>query len=219
MRGAFPLPLALSLGLVLVLLGLLGYQQLSRARAERLEVYGPAPAYTLIDQHGRPVSSEAFAGKVVLANFIYTHCIDICPLLSVRMQGMQEALRQEGVLGSKAQLLSFTTDPARDTPAVLRDYAERHQADPEAWRFLTGPEDTVVPLIVKGFYQAVQALPTPAAGLAGDEQQEGDAPAYEVMHSGRFVLIDRQGRMRAFYSGTEFDQAVVVRDMQALLRE
>jgi protein SCO1/2 len=133
------------------------------------------------------------------------------------MQVLQERLRQENLLDSQVQLLSFTVDPARDTPAVLRAYAERHVADPLAWRFLTGAQHEMVPLIVQGFHLAV-VPPTPQAatqsGHASDEAQNW----YEVMHSGRFVLIDRQWQVRANYDGRELDPEQALRDIRQLLR-
>lgn len=181
--------------------------------------FGVAPVWKLTDQLGRQVSAEAFRGQFVLADFMYTHCADICPQLSVKMQAVQARLRTEGMLGSEVQLLSFTTDPARDTPDVLRAYAARHQADPDAWRFLTGPEVTLVPLIVEGFRLGVQALPPSAQGRS--ESHAGTPPEvdYQVMHSGRFVLIDRQGRIRAYYDGQTLDPDRVVRDIRNLMRE
>ena len=179
--------------------------------------FGAAPAFALTDQLERPVSSEMFRGKVLIANFIYTSCNDICPLLSVQMQTLQNRLRQEQLLGSHVQLLSFTVDPVRDTPMVLRNYAERHNADPDAWRFLTGPEDTVKPLIMEGFRLGVQALPPATATRSLDDNGAATNTEYEVMHSGRFVLIDKQGRIRAYYDGREVDLERVVRDIRGLV--
>ena len=102
--------------------------QLSRLFTDRLR------RLVLTDHLEHPLSSESLRGKVVLANFVFTNCTDICPLLTVRMQGIQDRLRQERLLGSDVQLLSFTADPTRDTPPVLREYAQHHQADTESWR-------------------------------------------------------------------------------------
>jgi len=188
--------------------GLLGavfsYLGLVRTQADALPVYQPAPAFSLTDQLGRRVSAEEFRGKVVLADFIYTSCWDTCPLLSSRMQELQERLRQAQLLGSHVQLLSVTVDPAHDTVPVLARYAERYQADPDAWRFLTGPEAEVRALIVEGFRLGVVPLPT------------ADPDRSEVMHSNRFVLIDRQGRIRAYYDGTDLDGEQVLSDVRQL---
>src|SRR6266508_5038431 len=166
--------------------------------------FGAAPAFTLTDQLERPVSSDTFRGKIVVADFIYTRCTDICPLLSTQMQFLQERLRQENLLGNQVQLLSFSVDPVRDTPAVLRSYAERHKANADSWRFLTGPEETVKPLIVDGFHLGVLALPSPTATQPEPAHHVASGD-YEVMHSGRFVLIDQQGHIRAYYDGRDFD--------------
>ncbi len=201
------------LAILLVVLTVLTAWWVWHGRTEPLKDYGAAPSFTLTDQRGRPVSSDSLAGHVVLANFVYTTCTDICPALSGQMLGVQERLRGEQLLGTDVQLLSFTVDPARDTPDVLRAYAERYRADPDVWRFLTGPEGVLKPLIVEGFHLGVQVLP-PATAVADSEHSHG---AYEVMHSGRFVLIDQDGHVRAYYNGSEFEPERVVRDIQQLL--
>ncbi|MFL5802847.1 MAG: SCO family protein [Roseiflexaceae bacterium] len=183
-----------------------------------IDDFGTAPAFTLTDQLGRPVSSDMFRGKIVIANFIYTSCTDICPLLSTQMQSLQGRLRQENLLGNQVQLLSFSVDPVRDTPPVLRNYAERHKADPDAWRFLTGPEETVKPLIVDGFHLGAQALPPPTATNGVHSHSAASIEEYEVMHSGRFVLIDQQGYIRTYYDGQAFDVERVLRDIHGLLQ-
>lgn len=200
---------------VCILLGLIGYQALSRAQGPELDVLWDAPAFRLVDQMERPLSSDDLRGKVVVANFIYTSCQDICQGLSSEMQVLQERLREQGLLGEQVLLLSFTVDPARDTPAVLRAYAERFRADPLAWRFLSGPEDELRPLIVDGFRLGVQALPPQEA--EGDHSA-GQHGAAQISHSGRFALIDREGRVRAYYDGTELDREQVLRDIRRLLR-
>ncbi len=208
----------ISLLLILLVVALAASWRLAQRQAHDLDDFGAAPAFTLTDQLERPVSSEMFRGKVVVADFIYTSCTDICPLLSTQMQALQERLRRENLLGSQVQLLSFSVDPARDTPAVLRTYAERHKADPDAWRFLTGPEETVKPLIVDGFHLGVQALPPPTATNAAHSHSPASIEEYEVMHSGRFALIDQQGHIRMYYDGRELDLERVLRDIHGLLR-
>ena len=210
-------PLLVVAPLGLLLLALAGFTALGRDDGVQLQVFGDAPAFALTDQLERPVTSDELRGKVVVANFVYTSCRDVCPLLSVQMQQLQERLRQDALLGGRVQLLSFTVDPARDTPAVLHVYAERHQADRDAWRFLTGPEHELVPLIVQGFRLGVDILPPPVTDQT--EAHAGDEPhaSYDVMHSGRFVLIDRQGRIRAYYDGREDDIDRIARDVRRLL--
>lgn len=206
------------LGLDLLLLAaLVAYWGGLRSSARGLDDFGEAPSWMLMDQMGRQVGSDEFHGQVIVADFIYTNCRDTCPLLSLRMQMLQERLRTERLLGSQVQLLSFSTDPARDTPQVLRVYAAKHRADAQSWRFLTGPEARMRQLVVKGFHLGVQQVPLEEATPHSHSDGAQHRHAYDVMHSNRFVLIDRKGRMRALYDGTELDIGQVVRDIQRLL--
>lgn len=199
-------------GALVVLVGYGGWR-LAVGPAVAPDDFGPAPAFVLTDQLGRAVASADLQGEVVVVNFVYTNCRDTCPLLTARMAALQDRLRQEGLLDGRVQLLSLTVDPAHDTPALLRAYAERFAADPAVWRFLTGPEDTIRSVVVQGFFQGVVPLPASAAGATAEG---GDEPATVILHSNRFVLVDREGRMRAFYDGLELDLDRVVRDIRAL---
>jgi protein SCO1/2 len=210
----FHLILAVSLGLGVLAFVALWTGAIFRLRpagAAKLDDFGPAPAFRLTDQYGQPFGSEQLTGKVVLVNFIYTSCTDICPLLSEQMRMVQERLRDAGQLGSRATLVSFTVDSARDSPEALRTYAARFRADPEAWRFLTGPERELMAVIVDGFHVGVQ--PAPPNALADGQAANG---GYEVLHSGRLVLIDRAGRIRAYYDTRDLDVDRVVQDIRAL---
>jgi protein SCO1/2 len=168
----------------------------------------------LVDQEGHPSSATDLQGKVVIADFVYTSCTDICPILSTRMRAIQDRLRQENLLDGRVQLLSFSVDPTRDTPEVLRAYAERFRADPAAWRFLTGPEDEVLPVLIGGFRLGVTLVPDHIAS-AGEVE---DGP-YSVMHSERFVLIDRDWRIRTYYDSYEVDPGRVTADVRQLLSQ
>ncbi len=206
----------LVLDLLLLTLAMVVYLGLSRGQAEVLDDYGEAPSWTLSDQLGRQVDSDEFRGEVVVANFIYTNCRDTCPLLSHRMQLLQRRLREEGLLDGRVRLLSFSTDPDRDTPQVLRRYATSFQADPKSWRFLTGREAEMRRIVVGGFKLGVEEVPlegTPHAHADGATHRH----SYDVMHSNRFVLVDGRGRIRALYHGTELDIDRVVRDIHRLL--
>ncbi len=206
----------LVLDLLLLSLAMVAYLGLSRGQVEALDDYGEAPSWTLTDQLGRQVDSDGLRGEVVVANFIYTNCRDTCPLLSHRMQLLQRRLREEGLLGERVQLLSFSTDPDRDTPEVLRTYSASFQADPKSWRFLTGREAEMRRIVVGGFKLGVEEAPleaTPHAHGDGSTHRH----SYDVMHSNRFVLVDGRGRIRALYDGTELDIDRVVRDIRRLL--
>ena len=186
-----------------------------RPAPEGLPTYGAMPAFELVDQTGKPVTDKDLKGKVLAVGFIYTSCTDICPMLTSQMRGLQEDLQQAGLLGSQVELVSISVDPERDTPARLAEYAGEHGADTATWRFLTGPVAMIKDVVVSGFLVGMEK--TPAAGHAGHEgHAAAAAEPYEVSHSGRIVLVDRAGNLRAFYDGTTLDPAKVIADIKQL---
>jgi protein SCO1/2 len=143
------------------------------------------PDFTLTDQTGRSVSLSQLAGKVVAVTFIYTSCPlpDYCFRLSNNLSQLNQ--RFSGRMGRDLVLLSISFDPVRDQPKVLAKYASTFKADPETWRFLTGPLDKV---------KAV----TRQFGL-NYWPEEG-----YVTHTLHTLVIDRQGRLAADFEGNQF---------------
>ncbi|MBI3327655.1 MAG: SCO family protein, partial [Nitrospinae bacterium] len=148
-----------------------------------------------------PVTLRDLRNKVWVANFVYTQCTETCPTQSLQVSRLQAEFAQEPDL----RLVSITVDPERDTPEVLARYAERYGADPERWLFLTGPKRAIYQLAADGFKLSVVD--------PDDPKQTSDVlrflrprPAFAthgskglVLHSARFVLVDRQGRIRAYH--------------------
>jgi protein SCO1/2 len=148
-----------------------------------LPSYGVVGDFALTDQTDQPfLSANTLRGKVWIADFIFTNCAGPCPRMSAQMRKVDDALRPHI---SDLRLVSFTVDPARDTPAVLAKYAEHYQAEPGVWFFLTGPQPALHNLARNVF-------------LLGDVN--GD-----LQHSTRFVLIDRQSRVRGYYLTSDDD--------------
>lgn len=188
---------------------------------------GPAPSFALTDQLGRSVSEADLRGKVVVADFIYTTCTDMCPALTAQMATLRTRLAEKGLLGDDVVLLSISVDPARDTPAQLRAYSALFDADPANWRFLTGDEAAIREVVVDGFALGIQVMESasqPSAAHDADAAHiEGDPHAehgrdYEVSHSGRFVLIDRDWQIRSYYDSAGLDQNELVAAIKALAR-
>jgi cytochrome oxidase Cu insertion factor (SCO1/SenC/PrrC family) len=192
---------------------------------------GPAPTFTLTDQRGRPLSDADLRGKVVVADFIYTTCTDICPALTAQMASLRTLLADEGLLGDDVVLLSISVDPARDTPEVLRAYSAPFAADPANWHFLTGDEAAIRQVVVKGFLLGVEVMEAAVqdaaahadgtAHSAGDGHTSGhgaDNNGYEVSHSGRFVVIDRDWQVRGYYDSAGLDHDEFVAAIKALSR-
>lgn len=176
-----------------------------------LPVYWRAPEFALIDQRGGTLRSAELEGSVWVASFVFTNCTGVCPTITAKMAQLRDTLDASGPDGEQVRLVSFTVDPARDTPAVLSRYAERFGGSPPArWAFLTGssPED-VRRLIQEGFRLSAVLDTT----MAGDEHAN-----YQVQHTPRFALVDREGMVRGTYSAVEpaaYDQLLA--DVQTLI--
>jgi cytochrome oxidase Cu insertion factor (SCO1/SenC/PrrC family) len=128
-----------------------GWGQRAQRPLEGLTVLGTVPDFSLIQRDGRRVTLADLRGKVWIANFIYTHCTDTCPLQSARMARLQERLRDE----PDVRFVSITVDPELDTPEVLSEYANRFGADRDRWLFLTGEKRALYALAVEGFRLSV----------------------------------------------------------------
>ena len=156
---------------------------------EGLSVYGETPDFSLLERNGRRVGLPELRGKVWVANFIYTSCKDTCPLQSAEMARLQRDFVEQ----MHVRLVSISVDPVRDTPEVLSRYAERYKADPDRWLFLTGKKDNIRRLAQEGFHLiAVQP------GEDGHNNTIGP-----ILHSSRFVLVDRQARVRGYYDSSD----------------
>jgi protein SCO1/2 len=140
-----------------------------------------------------------------VANFVFTSCTDICPLLTATMAQVRDDLRQAKLLGDKAVIVSFSVDPEHDTPEVLATYGERFGAVPSEWRFLTGERQAVDELLIGGFKVG---RPPPQA------RTPGGTP--EIIHTNRFALIDPKGQVRALYGGEELNVPAVVEEVRRL---
>jgi protein SCO1/2 len=150
-------------------------------RHPELQVYGQVPEFQLISQTGQMFDRKQLDGKIWVADFIYTHCPGPCPRMSSQLRRVQTAVAEL----PDVRLVSFSVDPDHDTPSVLAEYARRYQAVPGRWFFLTGDAKTLDTLDRHAFM---------LGNLDGSMQ-----------HSTRFVLVDRQGRIRGYYGTSEDD--------------
>jgi protein SCO1/2 len=165
-----------------------------------LPSYGTLPKFELVNQDATPFGSEQLIGKIWIADFIFTTCPGPCPIISTRMSELQKPLAKTGV-----HLVSVTVDPEKDTPELLRAYADKLRKEPFPWDFLTGPLDTITSLSRDGFKLAIAA-----------EEEPGSGP----VHSTRFVLVDRRGTIRGYYDALAADGVTkILADTNHLLRE
>jgi protein SCO1/2 len=186
--------------LTLVLLLWLRNIEVKALRQRTISSYGTVPTFQLTNQNGQPFGSAQLRGKIWIADFIYTTCPGPCPMISSRMSDLQKPLEKTDV-----HLVSFTVDPAKDTPEVLRGYAEKLQAQPGRWDFLTGPQSAIYDISRNGFKLAVS-----------DGSEEAGLP----VHSTRMILVDRHGAIRGYYDAAEPDAMTkLLADTNHLLRE
>jgi len=158
----------------------------------------PVPDFTLTERTGQPVKLSDFTGKVWVADFFYTTCPGPCPMMSSRLSEVQKQLGTEPGL----RLVSISIDPEKDTPAVLKLYAEKFQAN-DRWLFLTGPKADIYSLARDGFKLPIA---------------EPETPGGQIIHSTRLVLIDQTGTIRGFYEAVgETGTAELIRDIRKLL--
>jgi len=160
------------------------------------EDFGAVPDFALTERSGETVTRGDLAGSFWIADFIFTRCDGMCPLLSQKMAALDE------ILDSGVKLVSFSVDPSYDTPEVLDRYAARvtGAGDPGRWLFLTGPSAELYSLIGEGFHLAVA------------EEGEG-----LIAHSDRFVLVDPDGHIRGYYHGLDEETVdLIASDLERL---
>jgi Uncharacterized protein SCO1/SenC/PrrC, involved in biogenesis of respiratory and photosynthetic systems len=167
------------------------------SRMSDLPSYGVVPDFTLTDHRGADFhSATELAGKIWVADFIFTSCHGPCPRMSSQMKQVQDSVEAN----PDVKLVSFTIDPKNDTPEVLSAYAKRYKARDGQWHFLTGPMEALNQICRYSF-------------------KLGNVDG-TLEHSTRFVLVDRKGRIRGYYATDEPDAVTrLTADIQKLLKE
>jgi protein SCO1 len=189
---------ALLLSLALLAWPMLGAAQ-DAPHGQRLPTMGLAPDFALISQDGARVALADYRGKVVAVAFIFTSCPDMCPLLTAKMVKVQDELG--AAFGAKIAFVSITVDPARDTPEVLKQYAQAFGANLAGWTFLTGSPTEIRE--VERRYGVFAAA----------------APDGNVDHTFLTSLIDPRGSLRLQYLGVQFDPEEFRGDLLSILGE
>jgi len=156
--------------------------------------------YTFTDQDGETISHTLFKGHIYVADFFFTSCPTICPLMKTQMSRVYDAFKDN----STVLLLSYSIDPEHDTVEVLHDYAQRLQISSAKWHMVTGDKEQIYKTAKLYMLAALE-----------DEQAPGG-----YIHSGSFCLVDQDGNIRGYYRGTE-EEAVdrLIDDIKRLLNE
>jgi protein SCO1/2 len=191
-----------TLAVALVFAAGLSIAKLAKQHSKLLEDYGQLPNFSLSDQNGALVTLDKFRGHVWVADLIFTHCSNICPMLTSKMLALQSALASE----PEVFLASISVDPQHDTPDTLRAYATAHKADTKRWTFITGPTPAIFTLVKNGFHLPLDSV--------GGEQQ------IPIVHSPRFALVDGRGHIRGYYDGGKDEsQKQILEDIENLRGE
>ena len=204
---------------LLCLAGVAVLYQVIAPRIRPLPVYMALPEATLVNQDGQAFTLNQTRGKVVVVSPIYTYCPDICPVTTAKMKQIQDRVQAAG-FSNQVQLVTFTVDPERDGPGVLKLFAGRFHADPGNWVFLTGTSDQI-DILIKGLDLYVERVyyingtPFPESSLPAPRT---DIP-YLVNHTDRLFLVDRQGNVRALPPGSRTDVDNAMQLIQKLVNE
>lgn len=164
-------------------------------------VFHQVADFSFINQDSAVVTNETFDDKIYVADFFFTSCPTICPVMKKEMLRVYEAFQDN----DQVLLLSHTIDPTYDSVALLQDYAERLGVSSDKWHFVTGDKDAIYDMGLKSYM--VTAM------------EDNSSPG-GFMHSGAFVLVDQDRRIRGMYDGTVKEQVdVLINDIRRLLQE
>lgn len=166
------------------------------AERPKLPVLGQVSEFQLMDEQGKDFKLRNLSGQIWIANFFFTTCGDICPIMSKNMA----ALHLSFELVNDVTLVSITVNPEQDTSEALLNYAKKFNANTDKWRFLTGTREQITDLVINSFK------------LGSIEEP--------IFHSPKFVLVDRRGLIRGYYDGVQDGEvSQLYQDAALLLKE
>ena len=140
--------------------------------------------FALINHLGDTVTQEDVRGQILVVDFFFTRCATICPLMTTNLQRIHDRLSP----GAPVRILSHSVTPVADSVSVLNAYADKYNANPDRWWFLTGPKNHIYELARRSYFSCLD---------------EGDGGFQDFVHTENVVLVDDQGRLRGFYDGTD----------------
>jgi protein SCO1/2 len=166
-------------------------------------------SFSLTNQLGQPISWDNLKGKVIVADFFFTHCPTICPPLARNMKRLQQSITNAQRVGNKTpdfvHYLSFSIDPERDSVPEMKKWADRFQIDAEQWWLLTGEKKAIYDMAINEMKM----------GLI-----DGEGIDTNFFHTDYFVLIDTNRRVRGYYHGLDTtDLARLASDIILLSKE
>jgi len=164
-------------------------------------VYHTIANFKFVDQDSTEVTNDTYKGKIYVADFFFTSCRTICPIMKTQMLRVYDSIQND----PDVSLLSHTIDPEYDTVGLLHDYANRLGVKSDKWHFVTGNKDEIYKLAQTSYFST-----------ALEDKSEPDG----FIHSGAFLLIDKERRIRGKYDGTKEDDVNrLLADIQRLKAE
>ena len=179
----------------------------------------PSPQFSLTNQTGQTVTLESLRGRVVVLTFLYTHCPDVCPIVTSQLRETQEQL--SGDNGSDVEFVAISVDPERDTVEAAREYLDRWKLA-DQWQYLVGDSSALEPIWESYFVDPYAEEPrggasTPEPRGAVDALGAAIAERYLVIHSAPVFLIDRDGRRRVVFT-SPLEPSDIAQDIRTLLK-
>ncbi|HEY0652555.1 MAG TPA: SCO family protein [Chryseosolibacter sp.] len=164
-------------------------------------VYHTIQPFQFVNQDSQIVTNETFKGKIYVADFFFTSCRTICPIMKTQMHRVYDSIEND----PDVLILSHTIDPEYDTVALLHDFADRLGVKSSKWHFVTGVKDSIYNVAQKSYFS-----------VALEDNSEPDG----FIHSGAFLLVDKQQRIRGKYDGTKEEEVNrLMGDIQKLKAE
>ena len=168
---------------------------------QHVKKYHRIADFSLTNQNGKTITQKEVEGHIYVADFFFTTCPTICPIMTDNMLFLQENLSDS----PEVKLLSHTVTPEIDSVAQLKKYAVEKGVDDRRWNLLTGDKKQIYTL-ARNSYMVVKTV--------------GDGGPYDMIHTENFVLVDPQGRIRGYYDGTQTEAMhALLKDIEILQRE
>ena len=168
---------------------------------QHVKKYHTIADFSLINQNGKTITQKDYKDKIYVADFFFTTCQTICPIMTDNMVAIQEKIKND----SEVMLLSHSVTPVIDSVAQLKKYALEKGVDDTKWNLVTGDKKQIYALARKS-YLAVK--------------EDGNGDEYDMIHTENFILVDSKKRIRGFYDGTkEEDINLLLKDIELLKKE
>ncbi|MBQ4819020.1 SCO family protein [Aquimarina sp. MMG016] len=175
--------------------------ELVDSTVQYIRKYHKIADFKLINQNGEEITQENYKDKIYVADFFFTTCQTICPIMTDHMKDIQERLRDD----NQVLLLSHSVTPTIDSVARLKKYAIEKGVDDAKWNLVTGDKRQIYDLARKSYLAA---------------KSNGDGGPYDMVHTENFVLVDKKKRIRGFYDGTNpEDIDKLIEDIEVLKKE